>query len=188
MDTLLLALLACLLGETAGRAQSLIGALHGRFGRPAPLLFGAALAAMANAALAATVGAWIAPMLGLDARRLLLALALIAAGAAMLWRTRPPDPLAGWRIGPFLTATLGLFILELGESASFLITGLAVAHGEPLWAGAGGAIGLFAAAWAAVVLGPDLFSAPGWRWLRRGGGALFAIIGVIMGMRALGLA
>lgn len=188
MDTLLLALLACLLGETAGRSQRLIVALHQRFARPMPLLIGAAFAAIANATLAAAVGAWLGPMLGRDARSLLLALALIAAGVAMLWRSRPPDPLAGWRIGPLLTAALGLFILELGESASFLVTGLAAAHGEPLWAGIGGAIGLMLAAWVGITLGPEMFSSPGWRWLRRSGGALFLTIGVVMAIRALGLA
>src|SRR3546814_8091703 len=65
-------------------------------------------AALANAAIGAAAGAFIAPMLGTDGRLLFLALALIFLAAGMFWPTKQPDPLANWRLGPFLTSALGL--------------------------------------------------------------------------------
>lgn len=188
MDTLLLALLACVLGETGGRMQRLAGLLDARFGRPAALLLGAACAAAALAALAAAAGAYLLPMLSPEARLLFLALALLTGGATMLWRSRAPDSLSGWRIGPFLTAFLGLLILGFGDSAMFLLVALAAARAEPLWAGVGGAIGLWVGIALAVLLPASLMAGPRWLLLQRATGAGFVLLGLGAAVSALGLA
>src|SRR3546814_18233614 len=106
------------------------------------------------------VRSFIAPMLGTDGRLLFLALALIFLAAGMFWPTKQPDPLANWRLGPFLTSALGLFILGIGDGAQFLILGIAVRTADPFLAAAGGAIGIIAPPVPVILLRGPPFKAP----------------------------
>ena len=188
MDALLTALLGCFLGEMGDKGQLLLIALATRFDRNGALIAGAALAAIANAAIGAVAAAFFLPMLGSDARLLFLAIALLFSGVAMVWRVQAPDPLTGWRIGPFLTAALGLFILGFGDGSQFLIMGLATRTADPILAAVGGAIGMVAALVPAVLLRQALLRAVPLRAIRVGGGVLMLLIALVLGVAALGLA
>lgn len=188
MDALLIALLGCLLGEIGGKGPWLVLALAQRFQRNGMVIAGIVAAAIANAAIGAVAGAFLAPMLGSDARLLFLALALIFLGIGMVWPVRPPDPLANWRLGPFLTSALGLFILGFGEGAQFLILAVATRTASPLLAATGGAIGIIAALVPAVLLRDQLFRAVPLRGIRLGGGMLMLLIGLAVAVHALHLA
>ncbi|MDI1294358.1 MAG: TMEM165/GDT1 family protein, partial [bacterium] len=146
MAALLIALLGCLLGEIGDKSQLLVLALATRFNRNGAVIAGIVVAAIANAALSATAGAFLAPMIGADARLLFLALSLLFLGVGMLWPVKVPDPLADWPIGAFLTTMLGLFILGFGDGPQFLILGIATRTGDPVLAAIGGAIGVILAA------------------------------------------
>ena len=187
MDALLTALIGCLLGEIGDKGQLLALALATRFERNGPVLLGIAVAALASAVIGALAGAVLAPMLGSDARLLFLSLALLFLGAGMLWPTRPPDPLAGWRIGPFLTAALGLFILSFGDGSQFLILGIATRTGDPVMAALGGAVGIGAAMAPVVIWRDDLLKRVPLRALRIGGAVIPLGIGLILAVKALGL-
>src|SRR4051812_44996214 len=121
MDALLSTLLACLLCEIGGSGQSLSLALAQRFARNRSVLAGLGFSALANASLSAGAGWYISKLMTTDARSLLLALAILAAGAALLLAVRKPDLLERWRTGPFTTTLLGLFILGFGDAAQFMI-------------------------------------------------------------------
>src|SRR3546814_543535 len=149
-----------LLAETGDRGQLLAHALAERFRRDGAVIAGIVAAALANAAIGAAAGAFIAPMLGTDGRLLFLALALIFLAAGMFWPTKQPDPLANWRLGPFLTSALGLFILGIGDGAQFLILGIAVRTADPFLAAAGGAIGIIAPPVPVILLRGPPFKAP----------------------------
>ena len=99
MDALLLALLGCLLGEIGDKSQLLVLALATRFQRNGAVIAGIIVAAIANAALSATAGAWIGPMLGSDPRLLFLSLSVLFLGIGLLWPVTSPDPLASWPTG-----------------------------------------------------------------------------------------
>jgi putative Ca2+/H+ antiporter (TMEM165/GDT1 family) len=186
MDALLLALVGCLIGEIGDKNQLLVLALATRFDRDGAVIAGVVAAAVANAALSATVGAFLGPMLSSDARLLFLALATIFMGSGLLWRVKAPDPLAGWRVGAFLTTFLGLFILGLGDGPQFLIMAIAARTGDPVLAGVGGAIGVTAAAVPVVLLRGSLLEALPVRALRLTSGLLLLLIGAGVGLSALG--
>ena len=131
MDALLIALLGCLFGEIGDKGQLLVLALAHRYQRDGAIIAGVAVAAIVNAALSAAAGAWIGPMLGHDARLLFMALSLLFLGVGLLWPVKMPDTLDDWRIGPFLTTALGVFILGFGDGPQFLILGIATPHGRP---------------------------------------------------------
>ncbi|KEQ54494.1 TMEM165/GDT1 family protein [Sphingobium chlorophenolicum] len=187
MDALLIALLGCLLGEIGDKGQWLTLALAQRFRRDGAVIAGIVAAAVANAAIGAAAGAFLMRMLGSDARLLFLALALIFLGGGMLWPVGRPDPLANWRLGPFLTTALGLFILGFGGGAQFLILGIAVRTADPLLAAAGGAMGIVAATAPVVLLRERLFKMLPISVIRRGGGILVLLIGLAAAVSALNL-
>ncbi len=187
MDALLIAFLGCLLGEVGGKSQLLVLALATRFDRHGPVIGGIAAAAIANAALSATAGAWLGPMMGADARLLFLALSLLFLGLGLLWPVTAPDPLDGWKIGAFLTTALGLFILGFGDGPQFLILGLAARTADPVLAAIGGAAGIVAAAIPVVLLRGRLFAVLPVRAIRIGGGALLLLAGAATALSALAL-
>jgi putative Ca2+/H+ antiporter (TMEM165/GDT1 family) len=187
MDALLLALLACLACEFGGRGPLLTLALATRFRRDGAVLAGLAVASAANAALGAAAGVLVGRMIGGDARTLFLALAFLFAGVAMAPPARAPDPLATWRTGPFLTSALGLFILGFGESAQFLIMGIAARMGDPVLAAAGGAAGVLIAGVPVVPMRADFFTALPVRPVRTAGAGLFVLVGIILALGAAGL-
>jgi putative Ca2+/H+ antiporter (TMEM165/GDT1 family) len=186
MDALLLALLGCLAGELGDKSQLLVLALATRYDRNGAVIAGIVAAAAANATLSAAAGAWIGPMMGPDARLLFLALSLLFLGAGMVWRVTPPDPLAGWPTGAFLTTALGLFILGFGDGPQFLILGIAVRTGDPVLAGLGGAIGVVAALVPMVLLRDRLLALP-LRLLRGVAGGILILTGALLGLSATSL-
>lgn len=187
MDALLTALIGCLAGEIGDKSQLLVLALATRFRRNGALIAGIAVAAIANAVIAASAGAWIAPMLGTSARLLFLALSVLFLGAGMLWSAKSPDPLSSWPTGPFLTAALGVFILGFGEGSQFLILGIATRSADPALAALGGALGMMAALVPVVLLRERITRVP-LRAIQMGAGAVMLIIGLALAVSALGIA
>jgi putative Ca2+/H+ antiporter (TMEM165/GDT1 family) len=182
MDALLTALLGCFLAEIGDKNQLLVLALAARFGRDGAMIAGIFIAAAANAAIAAAAGAFLAPMLGSDARLLFLALALLFLGIGLLWPVKPPDPLVGWPTGPLLTSALGLFILGFGDGSQFLILGIATRTADPILAGIGGALV------PAVLLRERLLRVVPVRAIRYGGAAVTLILAAALAISALQLA
>lgn len=187
MDALLIALLGCLIGEIGDKSQLLALALATRFNRNGAVIAGIVVAAIANAAISATAGAYIGPMLGSDARLLFLALSLLFLGLGLFWPMKAPDPLDGWKIGAFLTTALGLFILGFGDGPQFLILGLATRTADPALAAIGGAIGIIAACVPVVLLRDLLLAALPIRAIRLCGGGVLLLAGAITALSALAL-
>lgn len=187
MDALLLGLLGCLLGEIGDKSQLLVLALAIRYDRDRAVIAGIIVAAIVNAAISATAGAYLGPMLAANARLLFLALAVLFLSVGLLWRVKAPDPLSGWPTGAFLTTAIGLFILGFGDGPQFLILGIATYSGNPVLAALGGAIGVIAASVPVVVLRDRLFALLPVRPIRLTGGIMLLLAGAVMGLSALSL-
>lgn len=187
MDSLLSALVGCLLGEIGDKSQLLLLALAIRFDRDGAIVAGMVVAALANAAISAAAGAFIGPLLGGDARLLFLALSILFLGIDMLWPTKAPDTLSGWRLGPFLTTALGLFILGFGDGPQFLILGIATRSGDPVLAGLGGAIGVIAAGLPVIVMRQRFYAVMPLRTIRIVGACLLLLTGAVAAINALRL-
>ena len=187
MDALLTALMGCLLGGMGDKSQLLALALAARFHNNRAVIAGAAIAFISNAVLAAIAGSFIGPMLGSQARLLFLALALLMLGGGMLWPVKPPDTLATWPTGPFLTSVLGLFILGFGDGQQFLILGIATRTADPAMAALGGALGMRAALIPAVLMRERLMAIVPLGPIRVIGALVMMMIGLGSAVAALGL-
>lgn len=151
MDALMAALVAALLIHATDRTPWLIAGLGARYRQHALVLAGAVTALALVNALAATGGATLAPRLTPNARALFLALSLAAAALGSLTALKPPESLAGWRTGPFVTPLIGMLTLGFG-SAQFVTMALALRVGEPVFAAVGSTIGGAVVAGAALAL------------------------------------
>ena len=180
------ALVAGALAQVGDRPARLVAILADRY-RSAPVLLAAALAQLVAGGLAAAGGALHAPQLTPEAKRLLLALALLLQGGGALLPVKAPERLERWRLGAFGTAFLGLFILFFGGGLQFIVAALAARSPAPWFAAVGATVGALAVLTPAAVLGEE-----GWTTLplvavRRVVGAAFILTGLVIGLGALRL-
>lgn len=187
MDALMTALVAAALASIGDKPAWLAAVLADRYRRPWLVIVAAALALAAASSLAAAAGAVIGPRFTPEAKLLMLALALILQGGGALGRVKPPERLAGWRIGGFATALLGLFILAFGDGIQFLVATLAARTPLPWLAAVGGAGGALATVSLAAILGERDWLALPLQRLRLGIAVLFLLAGAVLALEALAL-
>ena len=187
MDALLPAFLAALLAECGDKTQFLALALGLHFRRLWPVILGIALAALANAAIAAIGGYYVSPLLTFEAATLMLALALVFAGTGALIAQKPPEPVEGWRMGAFPASFLAFFLLELGDKTQFLTFAIATRSGAPVLAASGAAAGVIVASALAMLAGRDLGKALPVARVRVAIGLFFLLTGLWAALAALRL-
>lgn len=187
MDALVPAFIAVLLTQAGDRSPWLVAILADRSGKPFLVALAALLAHAAGNAIAATGGLLIAPMLTPNARQLLLALALLFAAMGVLWRLKPPDRLEGWKLGAFLTALLGVFILAAGDTTQFFTLAFAAQDPAPVLAAAGATLAVLVVNTAAALAGEAAWRKLPIRAYRIGFGLLCLAAGLILALGALRL-
>jgi Ca2+/H+ antiporter, TMEM165/GDT1 family len=186
MDALMAALVAAWLAHAADRPAWLAAILADR-GGAGPVIAGFALALVLASTVAVAGGVLLQPLLTPEARRLFLGVALVLQGGGAVFPLREPDRLAGWRMPVFAVALIGGFILLVGDGVSLVIAALAAGSTLP-WAAVGGVVaGGLAAIVPAVVLGEREWRRLPLTAVRRGAGALFVVVGLVIGLGALGL-
>jgi putative Ca2+/H+ antiporter (TMEM165/GDT1 family) len=187
MDALMAALVAAALASIGDKPALLAAIFADRYRAPGTVIAAALLALAGASGLAAMGGALIAPQLTPEARQLLLALALLLQGAGAFWTGKPPERLTGWRLGAFVTALLGLFILLFGDGLMFVVVALAARSELPALAAVGATLGGLAVIAPAALLGEA-----GWAKLplvraRRVIGGLFLLAAIWLGLGAFKL-
>lgn len=185
MEALLSALIAALLAEIGDKTQLVALALAARFANHRAVLSAVALAAAANAAIAAGGGAWIGPMMTREASTLLLALALLLAGGGAFWPKRTPS-VERWRGGALVASLLAFVVAEFGDKTQFLTFAIAARSDAPALAGVGATLGVFVSNAVAVGVGAGFARAAGpARWAI---GTLFVLLALAAAVSALRLA
>jgi Ca2+/H+ antiporter, TMEM165/GDT1 family len=184
VDNLLFTLFTLLIAEIGDRPQIFAAALALRFGHDRPVLLALALATAINCVLSAALGSTIDQYVSEDPVRLFNGLAYFLAGLGMLMWRRRVDLLDRWKTGPFLTAFLGLFILQFGDKGQFIIA--ANAAMTPYWGftAIGGWLGIMAAIVPAILLKERLAARLPLNAIRRAGGVLLLLWGLIQAARA----
>lgn len=115
------------LAEIGDKTQLLTLLLASRYRKPWPIVLGILVATLANHAIAAAVGAWVAREVGDQAMRWILGLSFLAMAAWML----VPDKLEGdagasRKLGGVLLTTIVLFFLvEIGDKTQVATVALA---------------------------------------------------------------
>jgi putative Ca2+/H+ antiporter (TMEM165/GDT1 family) len=184
MESLLITFLSVLLAECGDRPQLLSAAFAERFGRNRPVMFALALATLLNCVLAAIAGSQITGLISEDPVRLFMGLAYISGGIAMLSWRRSVNLLEKWKTGPFLTAFLGIFILQFGDKGQFIVLANA-ANGEAWWLSAiGGWLGAMLAIVPAIILKEKLAQLLPISSIRKMGGIMFLLYGAFLALRA----
>jgi Ca2+/H+ antiporter, TMEM165/GDT1 family len=184
MDSLLVTLFSVLIAEMGDRPQILAAALAMRFGNDRMVIAALALATAANSTISAAAGSVIDQWVSEDPVRLFNGLAYFLAGAGMLMWRRRVELLDRWKTGPFLTAFLGLFILQFGDKGQFIIA--ANAAMTPHWGftALGGWIGIMGSIVPAIVFKEKLAVRLPVPALRKIGGVLLLLWGMVQALRA----
>lgn len=179
MDALVPAFVAALLAGVGDRPARLAALLAGR-GAWASVVSGMLIGHAAAIALSVAGAMLIAPYLAPNPKSLLLALALLLAGAAACW---PRRPVVAER-GALLPAATGAFVT--GDGTAFLAFALGVKGSAPVLAGIGALAGAAVLAVAAAGAGRDWERLP-LASLGRIAGALLIVTGTVVGLGALRL-
>lgn len=186
MDALVPAFVAALAAGFNDRPAWLAAILADRFKSPL-VLPGLALAFAGASAVAAASVLLVLPILTPNARQLMLALALLFAGIGCLWRGKAPDRLEGWRLGALVTASLGGFVLALGDRTAFIVFGLAAWGSSPLTAAIGATLGSLVLAAVAANIGEAAWRRLPLRALGGVAGVGFLLFGATLAVQALRL-
>jgi putative Ca2+/H+ antiporter (TMEM165/GDT1 family) len=184
MDSLIATFLSLLLSETGDRTQLLAAALALRFSNNRAVIAGFGLASLANCLLSAFAGSFVDEWISQNPVRLFNGLAYFLAGIAMLAWRRNLDLLTRWKTGPFLTAFLGLFILQFGDKGQFIIGANAAMAGHWIFPAIGGWLGTIAAVLPAIILKDKLAMLLPLKRIRIGAGLLFCAFGLFQALRA----
>jgi putative Ca2+/H+ antiporter (TMEM165/GDT1 family) len=186
MDALMICLVASAIAAFGGRWFQLSSAIAAHIGQRDAVMAAVLCIAIAAAA-AALLGGQIANEVQGSGLLLFLALALLLAGAAMLWPGRPLKPrLIASARGP-VSAFVLLLAAMLGDSAPFIILATAAWTGETGLAMVGGMAGLLAVAGLALNPGLLPIQPRHIRVIRRCAGAVALAIGAIIALAALDL-
>ena len=185
MAALLASFAAAFLCAWGDRTQFTAATLATGTKRPAQVLAGLILAAIASNVVAAFAGVWIAGTINLRAMTLLTALALLFAGLFGLFPRRQ-KPEAAPRF-PLVATFILCLAAEVGDRVQFLVFAFAGRFDSAPLAAAGGTAGLVAACVPAVLLGDRLQSTVPVRGIRWATAALMLVAGFIVAMKALQL-
>jgi putative Ca2+/H+ antiporter (TMEM165/GDT1 family) len=186
MDALMAALVAALLTQATDKTCWLAAKLGTRFERPVTILVAITIAlAIVNAA-AAFSATLIAPVLSPNAKSLLLAFALISAGASSLFALKPPK-LSDARAGAFVASLAGALALGLGDRSQFITFALAARTPLPALAAIGATIGGLAVIVPSVLAGEPGRAALPFTPIRITVAILLLLAGAISGLSALRL-
>lgn len=155
MEAFLVSTLAIAVGEIGDKTQLLALLLAARYKRPLPIVLGILAATIANHALAALLGQWVAAHVSADVLRWALGLSFIAIAA---WTLKPDEmedtgAISNGRYGVFLVTCFTFFLAEIGDKTQLATVALAAKYSSMGWVLAGSTLGMMTADVPAVFLG-----------------------------------
>ena len=182
----MLALVAVLLANADGRSGIFLSRLLSvRADRRVTVViaFGAFII---NAVVAAVAGAIANGLIGQGVAALLVALAMLSAAVALLWRVRLLSDAGADDAPPALLAGR-MLAAQFGDRSHFLIGALAATSGAGHWAAAGGLVGGTLAMLPFLAFGPALAERRAARFLRWACAVILTLWGIRMALGAFGL-
>jgi Ca2+/H+ antiporter, TMEM165/GDT1 family len=169
------------LAEMGDKTQLLALMLAARYRRPVPIVLGIAVATLANHALAAAFGGWIATLVSADILRWILALSFLVMGAWLLVPDGPSDFTGeGSRLGAFGTTLLAFFLVEIGDKTQVATVALAARYASIYAVVGGTTLGMLLANVPVVYLGERLMRRVPLRLLQRIAAGMFVALGVLV--------
>jgi putative Ca2+/H+ antiporter (TMEM165/GDT1 family) len=167
------------LAEMGDKTQLLALLLAARYRSRLPIILGIAIATLANHALAAAFGGWLASLVGPNMLRWLLAASFVAMGAWMFVPDSASDFQGSKRLGVFGTTLLAFFLVEIGDKTQIATVALAAKYAALAAVVAGTTLGMLIANVPAVYLGERLLRRLPLRILQRIAAVAFFALGVL---------
>jgi len=187
MSALFVSTLVVAIAEIGDKTQLLSLLLAARFRRPVPIVLGILCATLANHAVAAWAGGWIAAQLGPVWLRWILGMSFLAIALWSLWPDRlDANTTVRGRFGVFLTTTCAFFVAEIGDKTQLATVALAARYDALVMVVLGSTLGMLLANAPVVWLGERIMrriSLRVVRWLAASGFAVLGI-GVLLGIGA----
>lgn len=167
------------LAEIGDKTQLLALMLAARYRKPLPIILGIAVATLANHALAAVAGNWVADHIPLQWFTWIVGGSFLAIAA---W-TLIPDSLEDAHPGmgnadAFIATLIAFFIAEIGDKTQVATVLLAAKYQALAWVIAGTTVGMLIANVPTVLLGDWLNGKLPLRAIRYGAALLFAVTGI----------
>jgi putative Ca2+/H+ antiporter (TMEM165/GDT1 family) len=179
LDVFLLSTAVVAVAEIGDKTQLLALMLVCRFGKPAPIIAGIALATLANHAAAALVGFSAANLIDEASLRWIVGLSFFAMAA---WALVPDkaDERSGWydRLGAFGATLISFFLVEIGDKTQIATVALAARYDAMVWVTAGTTLGMLVANVPVVLLGKMAAERLPLKAIRIGAALVFAILGI----------
>jgi putative Ca2+/H+ antiporter (TMEM165/GDT1 family) len=179
LETYLVSTLLVALAEMGDRTQLLAIMLAGRYRKPIPILLGILVATLANHALAALAGFYLASMLSALWFKYAVSLSFIAMA---LWALIPDkegeDTSGPKRLGVFLTTVVCFFLVEIGDKTQIATAALAARFHNVVLVTAGTTTGMMLANIPAVFLGQAVTRVLPINALRIGAALVYFVLGL----------
>ena len=168
------------LAEMGDKTQLLSLLLAARYRRPWPIVLGILVATLANHALAALVGGWLASLVSAQALRWALGLSFLAMAGWILVPDKAEDDGGGGaqRFGVLGTTVIAFFLAEMGDKTQVATVALAAKYSALAAVVAGTTLGMMLANVPVVFLGGRLAAKIPLRLTRAVAAAIFALLGV----------
>lgn len=171
------------LAEIGDKTQLLALVLAARFRKPWPIIWGILVATLLNHALAGTVGAWAATVLGPETMRWILGVSFLAMAGWMLIpdkldpddATTPKAPL-----GVFGATVVAFFLAEMADKTQIATIALAARFDTLVAVVLGTTLGMMIANVPAVLFGEALARKVPMRALQLAAALLFLLLGLWM--------
>jgi len=167
------------LAEIGDKTQLLALVLAARFRAPLAVTLGILFATLANHALAATLGVWIAAWLSAELLRWIVTASFVGMG---LWAL-VPDKLddgasPGRNAGAFLTTLIAFFFVEIGDKTQLATVALAARYETLIGVVSGTTLGMMIANIPAVLLGEWVTHKVPMHLIRYCAAGLFIVLGI----------
>ncbi|MFZ6649627.1 TMEM165/GDT1 family protein [Undibacterium sp. TJN25] len=186
MEAFLVSALAIAVGEIGDKTQLLALLLAARYKKPLPIVLGILCATLANHALAALLGQWVAAHVSAGVLRWALGLSFIAIAA---WTLKPDEmeensSVSHSRYGVFMVTCIAFFLAEIGDKTQLATVALAAKYSSIGWVVAGSTVGMMVADVPAVFLGKIASPNFPFKLVRYIAATIFLLIGaaVLLGM------
>lgn len=188
MQDLLISTGVVALGEMGDKTQLLAMALAATYRRPWAIVLGILIATLANHALAAAVGAWVAQTLGDTALQWIVGLSFLAMAVWILIPDELDDDDAPQRStrSVLLATVIAFFLAEMGDKTQIATVALAARFPDTVMVVIGTTLGMLLANAPVVWLGDRFSQRLPMAWLHRICAALFAVLGLVTLAHALG--
>lgn len=187
MDAIMLALVAVALANADGRTGALLSNLLSVRSDRRLVVVIVFAAFILNAVVAAVLGSIANRMIGQGIAALLVALAMLSAVVALLWRDRATLADDGTDQAPPALLAGRMLVAQFGDRSHFLIGALAATSGAGVWAAAGGLIGWTIAMLPFLAFGPALRETRAARIVRGASATVLLIWALRTALGAFGL-